>query len=129
MLPLYSLWQIPPVHNLRSCRSGKNGCLCGMICWICSIFKLFFVSLSISVLCLPDIFTSRFCIVLYLMTKRGCPYSTAAPFSTRTSSIVPSKSLSISFISFIASTIPRTVPFSTLSPACTKGVPPSSGDA
>ena len=38
---------------------GEKG-LCGMICWICSIFKLFFVSLSISVLCLPDIFTMPF---------------------------------------------------------------------
>ena len=37
--------------------------------------------------------------------NNGCPYSTGCPFSARISATIPSYSLSISFISFMASTI------------------------
>ena len=53
------------------------------------------------------------------MRKRGWPYSTICSFPIRTSSTIPSNSLSISFISFIASTMPNTWPFFTVSPAWT----------
>ena len=45
------------------------------------------------------------------MTINGCPYSTISPFSTKIAATVPSYSLSTSFISFIASTIPHRSPF------------------
>ena len=59
--------------------------------------------------------------VHYSITNMGCPNSTICSFSTRISLTVPSNSDSISFISFIASTIPRTCPILTLSPTFTNG--------
>lgn len=50
-----------------------------------------------------------------------CPYSTTSSLFTRMASTTPSYSLSISFISFIASMIPRICPFLTVSPSFTKG--------
>ena len=47
------------------------------------------------------------------MLKSGSPYSTCWPFSTRISTTLPSASDSISFISFIASTMQSTWPLRT----------------
>src|SRR5579871_5382117 len=43
-------------------------------------------------------------------TKSGCPYSTGWPFSTRILMTLPAASLSISFMSFIASIMQSVVP-------------------
>ena len=51
--------------------------------------------------------------------KRGCPYSTAVPFSTITSTIFPFVSALTSFIIFMASTMQTTVSSPTSSPTLT----------
>src|SRR6187455_958841 len=56
----------------------------------------------------------------FLSLKSFCPNSTLLPFSTSTSRIVPEASLSISFISFIASMMHRAWPSFTLVPTSTK---------
>src|SRR4029079_9863227 len=53
------------------------------------------------------------------MRKSGCPYSPGCAFCTRTAAIVPETSASISFISFIASTMHSTWPFSIRWPSTT----------
>src|SRR3990172_2380010 len=53
--------------------------------------------------------------------KSGCPYSTGWPPSTRTWTIFPAASDSISFMSFIASIMHSTCPFLTTSPTSTYG--------
>src|SRR5439155_24388897 len=59
--------------------------------------------------------------------KSDSPYSTGLPFWTSTSSRRPGCSASISFISFIASTMQRTCPFFTTCPVSTNAG--LSGDA
>ena len=58
--------------------------------------------------------------IYHLIRNNGCPYSTTSSLFTRIASITPSYSLSISFISFIASIMPSTWPFFTVSPSFTK---------
>ena len=58
--------------------------------------------------------------IYHLIRNNGCPYSTTSSLFTRIASITPSYSLSISFISFIASIMPSTCPFFTVSPSFTK---------
>src|SRR5262249_10220171 len=58
--------------------------------------------------------------------KSGSPNSTGWPFSASTATTVPSTSDSISFISFIASTIQSTWPLRTWLPTSAKGA--ASGD-
>src|SRR5690349_1563401 len=55
------------------------------------------------------------------MAKSFSPYSTGWPFSTRMLTTSPATSDSISFISFIASMMQITLPFSTKSPIETNG--------
>src|SRR5947209_8641214 len=55
------------------------------------------------------------------------PYSTGCPLLTSFFKISPATSDSISFISFIASTMHNTVPTSTVSPAFTNGGEPGEG--
>src|SRR5690606_32071624 len=56
-----------------------------------------------------------------LILKSLWPYSTGLPFSTRISRMVQGNSASISFISFIASTMQSGCPLWTASPFSTKG--------
>ena len=58
----------------------------------------------------------------YWMRNRVCPYSTTSPLAAQTSTISPSSSAVISFISFIASTMHSTSPFLTREPTSTKGL-------
>src|SRR5690606_22962039 len=55
------------------------------------------------------------------MRNSGWPNSTGSPFSTKISAIVPETSASISFMSFIASTMQRVCPFCTVWPTSTNG--------
>src|SRR5262245_65361833 len=55
------------------------------------------------------------------MARSFSPYSTGWPFSTNMLTISPATSDSISFMSFIASIMHTTDPFSTKSPIETKG--------
>src|SRR6202012_328070 len=55
-----------------------------------------------------------------LIANSGCPYSTGCPGFTSTCTISPAASDSISFISFMASTMQSTLPVSTWSPTFTK---------
>ena len=54
------------------------------------------------------------------MANRRSPYSTGWPFSTSTATTSPATSHSISFMSFMASTMHRVWPGFTKSPGCTK---------
>src|SRR5690606_2624093 len=58
------------------------------------------------------------------MTKRGWPYSTGSPFSTRMALITPLASASISFISFVASMMHRRSPSETDWPTSTSALAP-----
>lgn len=61
------------------------------------------------------------------MTNRGVSTLTGFPSLASTSTIVPDRSDSISFINFMASTMQRTWPFWTTSPSFTKGGAPGAG--
>src|SRR5260370_12723166 len=63
------------------------------------------------------------------MEKRGCPYSTGCPFSTKIRMTSPETSDSISFMSFIASTMQSACPVSTCAPTFTKASAPGLGDS
>src|SRR6185436_15366884 len=64
----------------------------------------------------------------YPMTNRGWPYSTGWPFSTRMAFTTPATSVSISFISFIASTMQTVSPCFTVCPTSTKALASGEGD-
>src|SRR5215469_12541214 len=63
------------------------------------------------------------------IANNSCPYSIGWPFLTRHFTISPPTSASISFISFIASTMQSTWPSSTASPGLTNGGDPGEGDS
>src|SRR2546427_7610651 len=61
------------------------------------------------------------------IANNSCPYSIGCPFATSFFTISPATSDSISFISFMASTMHNTCPVSTVSPGFTKGGAPGEG--
>src|SRR6266550_8485575 len=61
------------------------------------------------------------------MANNSCPYSIGCPLATSFFTISPETSDSISFISFMASTMHNTCPVSTASPGFTKGGAPGEG--
>src|SRR3974377_846549 len=70
----------------------------------------------------------RYRLRLGRMPNRGCPYSTGCPFSTNIRSTSPLISDSISFISFIASTMHSVCQTSTCRPTFTNGSAPGLGE-
>src|SRR5580704_9870419 len=63
------------------------------------------------------------------MANSSCPYSIGCPFVTSLFTSSPAASDSISFMSFIASTMHNTCPVAIMSPGFTKGGAPGEGDS
>ena len=95
-------------------------------CWTVSIERLFRPSVSLCLSgeggCPHDYFRG-------LMANSSCPYSIGALFATSLFTISPATSDSISFINFMASTMHRICPASTMSPGFTNGGDPGEGDS